>query len=128
MEGYLGELTNHSFSKVDQILTLERIREDLYVYLDFKTNDHVTVEAANEDAIAKDIVVSKNDEVTILNKKIVFADSRLAYFPLTVSLGIGNIELSHGSFLVEKCTAELIYNHDLELIDADFFCHSVDIL
>lgn len=128
MEGHLGELTNRCFSKVDQILTLERVRDDLHIFLEFKIGDYVAVNASDENLIVKEIIVSKDDRITILSKKIVFADFRLAYIPLTVSIGIGDIEISHGSFLVEKCTAELLYNEELQLIDIDFFCRSIDIL
>jgi hypothetical protein len=78
--------------------------------------------------IVRQIIIDRKDNVTVLARKIVFHDPRFVYFPLTVRAGIGRFELVPGGYLVEKCIASLHYNHDLEMITADFDYSSVDIL
>lgn len=102
-------------------LNLEKIRRDFSQYLDFKN-------VAARDVIAYDVssgqqiqvTIKNEDDITILAIRITLSHKDLVYIPILVSIGIGQIQISSSVYKVDKCSADLLYNDDFELIAIDF--------
>lgn len=121
MKGYLYGLIRDGINKVDEILSLERIRMDFSKYMDFGRSSERIVNAINERGEAREVLLLKSDRITLITKKIVYGDSRVIHASIHVSIGIGEFIVEDGIYGVEKCTGELFYNEDFELLDVDFY-------
>lgn len=121
MKGYLHDLTRDCLNKVDQLLTLERVRMDFFKFMEFGKNNERLVSAFDEKGNIKEISISKQDRLTIMTRKIVYGDVRLVHIPMQLTIGIGKFFVEDGLYGVEKCTAELLYNDAFELVDVDFY-------
>jgi hypothetical protein len=127
-EDYFDKVTRTCRAEIERILSPERIVSDLHSYLELDKDENVTISVVDENNIVRKVVVDRKDNVTVFAKRITFHDPRLLYFPLTVRIGIGNVEIEDNGYLVEKCIASLHYNHSLEMITADFDYNAMDIL
>lgn len=121
MKGYLYELTRDCLGKVDQILSVERVRMDFLKFMEFEKSKERLVNAFDENGGTKEISILKNDRITIISKKIAYGDVRLVHIPLQVTIGIGKFFVEDGLYSIEKCTGELMYNDAFELVDIDFY-------
>lgn len=127
-EDYFDAVTKACRAEIERIVTQERVVADLHSYLELDKDENVTIKVVDDANVVRDIVIDRKDAITILARKIVFHDPRFVHFPLTVRIGIGRFEVVPGGWLVEKCVASLYYNHDIEMITADFDYNSIDIL
>ena len=121
MKGYLFELTKDCLGKVDQLLSLERIRMDFIKFMQFEQGNGRLINAFDDNGGTKEITIFKNDKVVVISKKLTFGDVRLVHIPLQVTIGIGNFFVEDGLYSVEKCTADLMYNDGFELVDIEFY-------
>lgn len=106
-------------SVLDSEFSPKRIYEDFWSYLSSAT-DSIEVEAVFETETKIDVLISKDDPITVLSKVITHGHPNLTFFPLVVHVAIGRFEITSGLYKTSKCSAELLYNSDLELIDVDF--------
>lgn len=111
--------------KIDQILSLERVRMDFLKFMEFERCSERLVNAFDDDGGTREINISKNDPITIITKKIGYGDRRLIHMPLQVTIGLGKFFVEDGLYSVEKCTAELMYNDAFELFDIEFYYQKI---
>lgn len=124
----LHELTKICFDNLERILSSEKIKNDFHEYLEFHQDESIQVTVVDDTDNVGKVTLSKEDLITVLSIKIIREHKELIYIPLKILIGIGKIEFSIGSYQVEKCTAELLYNDELELIDADFYQFKINML
>ncbi|SHG77963.1 hypothetical protein SAMN04488109_1799 [Chryseolinea serpens] len=117
----LSELTRDCFSAINQILTTEKVASDFYSYFKLNHGETMVISAVDDNGGAKEVMISAEDLITVVKRRLTWGDSRVGLIPLVIHIGIGRIEFEFGSFDVEKCTADLLYNHELDLVDVDFF-------
>jgi hypothetical protein len=112
------------FKKIEEIFTIEKIKEDISHYLNLPesgTSDIVyEIHGSGNEQI---VPYSSDDPHVIVSIKITKGYNGMSYIPIIVEVGIGTFT-KHPDFNfyeVAKCTADLLYNEDLELISIDFY-------
>jgi hypothetical protein len=121
----LDNVLNKCLAVLDNELNETQIRSDFWSY--FKESAHVlTIEATTEYGEKIEIEISSQDEFTVLSKSIKYGHRQLTFVPLVIEIGIGTCRIECGIYKVSKCSAELLYNNDMELVDIDFYIRSIN--
>jgi hypothetical protein len=102
-----------------KIFNLNKVKMDIWNDLRLKKADVLTYDSINDIKVLVNLDIE--DEITILYIRHVIPDARVNMLPYLVKVGFGDIKADHGVVVCEKCTADLIYNHDFNLVDIDFF-------
>lgn len=115
----LDDVLTAQLSVLDSEFSPKRIYDDFWGYLSSAT-DSIEVEAVLEAKTKVDVLISKDDPITVLSKVITHGHPDLTFIPLVVHVAIGRLVITSGIYKTSKCSAELLYNSDLQLVDIDF--------
>ena len=118
----LSNTFSESFRQVSIELSDEKIINDFWDFIDA---DRALVDAVTSKGEIRSVEISRTDCITLLAKVITNGHGQLIHVPLVIRVGIGEITFGSGVYKVSRCSAELLYNDFMELIDIDFYWDEV---
>lgn len=108
------------FNKFESFFYLEKLKKDLFDYLD---GDNTVMSSHEISGNTKINILEKDDIFTIGSIKITKKYQGQNFLPYSVELIIGKYDNTLGVILADKFVAEMFYDFNYELVTIDFIHH-----
>lgn len=108
---------NNFFSEIESSFSLEKLKKDLFNYLE---NDNQVISSNEINGNEKINILEEDDTFTISAIRIVKKYEGQNFIPYMVELVVGEYHKNFGNILPEKFVADMLYDIDYELVTIDF--------
>lgn len=123
MNDDIFEEISPALKTLDDRLTPEKVAADFKNYI-FEREPSAVIWAATVGQPIS-VEISVEDKLTILSKRITYGHPQMTLIPVVVHVAIGDCSFDGGTYSTSKCSADLLYNHYLELASMDFYYDSL---